>query len=93
MNSCPLKSDPRAAQWLADSIDVCKALGLTITMPAFFGNGDLDMNNTAEIDHVVEVLKERRAEGREAGHHHRRWKTTSAPKTTCGSSTASARRP
>ena len=27
MNSVPLKSDPRAAEWLADSIDVCKALG------------------------------------------------------------------
>ena len=30
MNNVPLKSDPRAAEWLADSIDVCKALGLTI---------------------------------------------------------------
>ena len=27
MNHVPLKSDPRAARWLADSIDVCKALG------------------------------------------------------------------
>ena len=37
MNCVPLKSDPRAAQWLADSIDVCKALGLPIVMPACFG--------------------------------------------------------
>jgi L-ribulose-5-phosphate 3-epimerase len=58
LNSVPLKSDARAAGWLADSIGVCKALGLTIVMPACFGRGDLDMHNTAEIDHVVKVLKE-----------------------------------
>ena len=58
MNSVPLKSDPRAARWLADSIDVCKALGLTVTMPACFGAGDLDMSKTAEIDHLVGVVKE-----------------------------------
>ena len=58
LNRVPLKSDPRAAQWLADSIDVCKALGVRITMPAFFGAGELDMRNTKEIDHVVAVLKD-----------------------------------
>jgi L-ribulose-5-phosphate 3-epimerase len=57
MNSVPLKSDPRAAEWLAESIDVCKALGLTVTMPACFYNGDLDLRRTAEIDHFVGVLK------------------------------------
>jgi sugar phosphate isomerase/epimerase len=58
MNGVPLKSDPRAARWLADSIDVCKALGLTVAMPACFANGDLDMSKTAEIDHLVGVVKE-----------------------------------
>jgi len=58
MNSVPLKRDPRAAAWLAESIDVCKALGLSITMPACFGAGDLDMGNAAEIEHLVGVLKE-----------------------------------
>ena len=58
MNNVPLKSDPRAAGWLADSIDVCTALGLTVSMPACFGQGDLDMSNTAEIDHLVKVLKD-----------------------------------
>lgn len=57
-NTVPLKSDPRAAQWLMDGIDVCKALGRKIIMPACFGNGDLDMARTAEIDHLVGVLKE-----------------------------------
>lgn len=58
MNSVPLKSDPRAARWLADGIDVCKSLGLTIVMPACFGAGDLDMGKTAETDRLVRVLKE-----------------------------------
>ena len=58
MNSVPLKSDPRAAQWLADGIDVCKAMGLLIVMPACFGNGELDMSKTEEIDHLVGVLKD-----------------------------------
>jgi sugar phosphate isomerase/epimerase len=58
MNQVPLKSDPRAAQWLADSIDVCKSLGLTISMAACFYHGDLDLSKTAEIDHLVGVLKD-----------------------------------
>lgn len=58
MNRVPLKSDPRAAQWLMDSIDACKAMGLTVVMPACFANGELDMSQTAEIDHLVKVLKE-----------------------------------
>jgi sugar phosphate isomerase/epimerase len=56
MNTMPLKSDPRAEQWLADSIDAGKAMGLPIIMPACFGPGDLDMANTREIDQVVSVL-------------------------------------
>ncbi len=58
MNQVPLKSDPRAAQWLDQSIDVCKSLGLTISMAACFYNGDLDLSKTAEIDHLVGVLKD-----------------------------------
>lgn len=58
MNRVPLKSDPRAARWLDESIDVCKALGITLSMPACFSKGDLDMSNTAEIDHLVGVLKD-----------------------------------
>lgn len=57
MNEIPLKSDPRAAEWLTQSIDICKALNTKITMPALFHNGDLDMKKTVEIDHLVEVIK------------------------------------
>lgn len=58
MNRVPLKSDPRAARWLRDSIGVCKALGVKVCMPACFGKGNLEMSNTREIDHLVKVLRE-----------------------------------
>jgi L-ribulose-5-phosphate 3-epimerase len=58
MNGVPLKSDPRAARWLIQSINVCKTLGLKIVMPACFGQGDLDMGKSREIDHLVGVLKD-----------------------------------
>jgi L-ribulose-5-phosphate 3-epimerase len=58
LNEVPLKSDPRAAQWLADSVDVCKALGLPVVMVACFAKGDLDMKRATEIDRVVKVLKD-----------------------------------
>lgn len=57
MNRVPLKNDPRAAQWLTDSIDVCQALGMKISMAACFFAGDIDFSRPAEIDHVVKVLK------------------------------------
>ena len=58
MNDVPLKSDPRAALWLDQSIDVCHAMGLPLVMTAAFGRGDLDMSQTAEIDHYVKVLRD-----------------------------------
>ncbi len=58
MNDVPLKSDPRAAAWLDESIDVCHAMGLPLVMTASFGRGDLDMSHTAEIDHLVKVLRD-----------------------------------
>lgn len=67
MNSVPLKSDPRAAQWLADSLDVCKALNMKLVMPAFFGKGDLDMAKTEEIDHVVGVIRDVAPRAEKAG--------------------------
>jgi L-ribulose-5-phosphate 3-epimerase len=50
----PLCTDPRAAKWLNQSIDVCKALGITDPMPACF---ELDLNNKAATNHFVAVLK------------------------------------
>jgi sugar phosphate isomerase/epimerase len=58
LNNVPLKSDSRAVQWLGEGIDVCKALGLGVVMPAFFGRGEIDMQRTGEIDHVVKALRQ-----------------------------------
>lgn len=51
----PLKTDARAAKWLSDSIDVCTALGMKLTMPACF---ELDMSDAPGIDHAAKVIQE-----------------------------------
>jgi L-ribulose-5-phosphate 3-epimerase len=50
----PLKSDPRAARWVSDSIDVCKALGMTVILVPCF---DLDLRRTVEVNKFIKVIK------------------------------------
>ena len=57
MNRVPLTVDPQAEHYLADSIGVCKALGVKVVLAAFFGRGELDMKDAKAIDHVVAVLQ------------------------------------
>ncbi len=57
LNELPLKSDPRAAQFISESVDACKALGLRVVLVPQFGPGELDMRKTAEIGHAVKMLK------------------------------------
>jgi len=66
-NSVPLKRDPRAAQWFLEALDACKAMGLPLVMPACFGNGDLDMAKTDEINHLVKVLRDGCAKAEKLG--------------------------
>lgn len=66
LNEIPLKSDPRAEQWLADSVDVCKALGQTVVLVPFFGNGDL-RNDKPGTDAVVAALKRVAPKAEKAG--------------------------
>ena len=51
MNQVAYKSDPRTEQWVSDSIDVAKALGVRVVLLAFFEKGDLrnDPDGQAEI--------------------------------------------
>jgi sugar phosphate isomerase/epimerase len=56
LNNIPYKSDPRTIEWVRDSIDVCKALGVRVVLLAFFGNDDL-RGDTAGVDEVVRRLK------------------------------------
>jgi len=41
MNNIPYKSDPRAEQWVSDSIDVAKKMDCKVVLMAFFSEGDL----------------------------------------------------
>jgi sugar phosphate isomerase/epimerase len=50
----PLKSDPRAARWLSDSIDICNAFGMRVVLIPCF---DLDPSKPAGFDAFVEVVK------------------------------------
>jgi sugar phosphate isomerase/epimerase len=52
LNDIPLKSDPRAEQWVADGVEVCKAMHLKVMLVPFFGKGDL-RGDKAGTDTVV----------------------------------------
>ncbi len=56
LNNIPYKSDPRTVEWVSDSIDVCRALGVRPVLLAFFGNDDL-RGDKAGVDEVVKRLK------------------------------------
>jgi len=56
MNNIPYKSDPRAEQWVSDSIDVAKTMGVKVVLMAFFNNGDLK-NDSAGTDETIRRLK------------------------------------
>jgi sugar phosphate isomerase/epimerase len=58
LNGVPLKSEPKAAIWLADAIEVARALGAKVILVAFFGDGELKMGNDQEINRTVDVLRE-----------------------------------
>jgi sugar phosphate isomerase/epimerase len=51
MNQVPYKSDPRTEQWVSDTVDVAKALGVRVILLAFFDKGDLrdDPAGQAEV--------------------------------------------
>ncbi|MGA3323347.1 MAG: sugar phosphate isomerase/epimerase family protein [Terriglobia bacterium] len=66
LNQIPLKSDPRAEQWVADSVDVCKAMHLTVVLVPFFANGDLK-DDRAGTDAVVAAFKRVAPKAEKAG--------------------------
>lgn len=66
MNSVPYKSDPRTIEWVSDSIDVCRALGLRVVLLAFFSNDDL-RGDPAGVDEVVRRLKAVAPKAEQAG--------------------------
>ena len=56
LNSIPYKSDPRPVEWVTDSVDVMKALGVKVVLLAFFSKGDL-RDDKPGTDEVVKRLK------------------------------------
>ena len=56
MNSIPYKSDPRTIEWVSDSVDVMKALGVKVVLLAFFAKGDL-RDDKPGTDEVVKRLR------------------------------------
>lgn len=56
LNEIPLKSDPRAEQWLSDSIDVSQAMKRQVVLVPFFGHGDLK-NDKAGTDAVIAAFQ------------------------------------
>lgn len=56
LNQIPYKSDPRTEEWVWDSIDVAKNLGVTVILLAFFSKGDL-RNDPEGKSAVVKRLK------------------------------------
>ncbi|MBI9017694.1 MAG: sugar phosphate isomerase/epimerase [Phycisphaerae bacterium] len=66
LNSVPYKSDLRAEQWVADSIDVCKRLNTKVVLLAFFNQGDL-RSDAKGIDEVVRKLKQVAPKAEKAG--------------------------
>jgi len=66
LNNIALKSEPRAAIWLHDSIAVAKALGVQVVLVAQFHNGDL-RNDKPGVDRTVELLKELAPRAEKAG--------------------------
>ncbi len=66
LNYIPYKSDPRTEKWVADSIDVCKALGTKVVLLAFFIIGDLRGDHKG-IDEVVRRLKKVAPKAEDAG--------------------------
>jgi sugar phosphate isomerase/epimerase len=70
LNNFPLASDPRGPGWLEQSIDATKDLGGKVILLAFFGKGDLrdgDKLKKAELDTVIERIKDAAPKAKEAG--------------------------
>lgn len=66
MNSVPLKSDPRAIEWLIDSVSVARALNVKVILLAQFAKGDL-LGDSAGIQRTIDILKEHAPLAEKAG--------------------------
>lgn len=56
LNNIPYKSEPRTEQWVWDSVDTAKALGVSVVLLAFFSKNDLRKDDKGKAE-VVRRLK------------------------------------
>jgi sugar phosphate isomerase/epimerase len=66
LNDVPYRSDPRAEQWVSDSIDVAKALGVKVVLVPFFSQGDLrgdDLGKKTVVERFKKVAPKAEREG------------------------------
>jgi sugar phosphate isomerase/epimerase len=56
LNDVPYKSDPRAEEWVLESVETCRRLGIQLVLLAFFGKGDL-RDDPAGVEATIERLK------------------------------------
>jgi L-ribulose-5-phosphate 3-epimerase len=66
LNNVPYKSDPRAEEWVSDSIDVAKALGVKVILVAFFHLGDIK-NDPQGQQVVIQRLRKVAPKAEKAG--------------------------
>ncbi len=57
LNNIPYKSDPRTDQWVYDSIEVAKKIGVNVVLLAFFSKNDLK-NDPSGTEVVIKKLKQ-----------------------------------
>ncbi len=67
LNDVPLMSEPRAAIWVADAIDVMPKMGTDQCLLAFFGKGELKEENKDDMRRVTDVLIELAPRAEKAG--------------------------
>lgn len=67
LNDVPLMSEPRAAIWVADTIDVAAKLGAKVILVAFFGKGELREDSKDDVRRVTEALQELAPRAEKAG--------------------------
>ncbi len=67
LNSVPLKSEPKTALWVYDSIHAARNIGAKNILLAFFGKGEIRMGDTEDVNRIVDVLKDVAPEAEENG--------------------------
>jgi sugar phosphate isomerase/epimerase len=63
----PLFSEPKAAVWLLDSLDVCRAMHQRVLLVAQFGEGELRASDSTAMGRMADLLREVAPRAEKAG--------------------------